>query len=87
MGRHLDDNALRIWLELVRLGGYWYVREFRALHFPGMSGFHVKDSLERLVDNGMVREVRSDGGHPRYGVTTLCKAPPGYEHVMAGAPA
>lgn len=82
--RHLDDNALQIWLDLVRLGGYWKVRELRAQWFPSLSGDEVRDCLDRLHNCGMVRERRSMGAHGSYGVTTLCNAPPGYEHVLKG---
>lgn len=82
--RHLDDNALRIWLDLVRLGGYWKVGELRRQWFPSLSGDEVRDCLDRLHNCGMVRERRSMGAHGAYGVTTLCNAPPGYEHVLKG---
>jgi hypothetical protein len=86
-GRHLDDNALRIWIDLVRLGGYWKVHELRSQCFPSLSGDEVRDCLDRLHDHSMVRERRHGRAHAAYGVTTLCKAPPGYEQLLTGGAA
>jgi hypothetical protein len=80
--RHLDDSALRLWMHLVEAGGYWSVREMRLQWFAAIETDEVRDMVDRLHDNGLVREQRRGGKHPAYGVTTLCKAPPGYEHLL-----
>lgn len=87
MGRALDDAALRIWIELVKLGGYWKLREFRAQSAIDMTGREMRERMNALEWNGMVRRRTADIEHPAWGVTTKCKAPPGYEHLLTGEPA
>jgi hypothetical protein len=81
-GRHLDHSTLMLWVELVTAGGYWNLREIRRTWCAAVEAETVRDMVERLRDNGMLRERRMGSKHATFGVTTLCKAPPGYEHLM-----
>lgn len=81
-GRHIDHSTLELWIELVMAGGYWSLREIRQNWFAAAEPAAVRGMVERLCDNGMVRERRIGSKHATFGVTTLCKAPPGYEHLM-----
>lgn len=83
MGRALDDIALRVWISLVQLGGYWKARELRDQKFPLLEPCDLRTRLDCLVENGMAREIPGlTRATDRYGVTTACQAPPGYEHLM-----
>jgi len=81
--RHLDHIALVSWLILVREGGYSTAAEVRAMH-RNAGVTEVRLALERLVSNGMVRKRKVLGAWPTFGVTTSCKAPPGYEAELHG---
>lgn len=81
-GRHLDHETLTLWLALLEAGGYMNLREIRRTCCAATEADTVRDMVERLRDNGMVREKRIGSKHATFGVTTLCKAPPGYEHLM-----
>lgn len=81
-GRHLDHDTLMLWVELVLAGGYMNLREIRRTWCAATEPETVRAMVLRLRDNGMVREKCRGGKHPTFGVTTLCCAPPGYEHLM-----
>ena len=76
--RHIDNDALRVWIFLLKEGGYWNTRELgRELAAQPMRAT-VRDQLDRLNRAGMVRVRQPKGGHPAFGVTLACETPPGY---------
>lgn len=84
-GRHIDHETLMLWVALVEAGGYKNLREIRRTWCAAAEPDVVRARVERLCENGMVREKRVGGKHSTFGVTTLCSAPPGYEHLMRAA--
>lgn len=80
--RHLDNDALTMWWFLLREGGYWTVGDVRKRWQPRYTGAQVRNILDRLMANGLVREKTRPGAHAGYGVTAQCKAPPGYEWML-----
>ncbi|HEX7866558.1 MAG TPA: hypothetical protein VF555_16500 [Variovorax sp.] len=84
-GRHLDHETLTLWLALLEAGGYMNLREIRRTWCAATDPDAVREMVLRLRDNNMVREKRLGGKHSTFGVTTLCSAPPGYEHLMEAA--
>ncbi len=83
-GRHLDNATLELWKHLVEAGGYWTLREIRHTWFAAADADTVRDMVQRLRDNGMVRPqrpARRNAAHA-YGVTVSCQAPPGFDYLM-----
>jgi len=85
MGRHIDHETLMLWVRLVQAGDYHTPRQIREVWYPNLTTHEVRDMLERLTANRMVRQKREACKHTVYGVTTLCIAPPGYAHMMQPA--
>lgn len=84
-GRHIDHETLMLWCELAKAGGYYNLREVRRTWCAATEPGTVRERLDRLRDNNMERERRIGSKHCTYGVTTMCVAPPGYEHLMGVA--
>ena len=80
--RHIDHDALTIWLLLLKEGGYWRTREIIVqLRVEGRVD-KVRHALDRLTLNGMLRSRQVPGKHPSFGVTPSCTAPPGYAWML-----
>ncbi len=84
--RHLDNGALTLWWFLLREGGYWSAGDLRQRWHPMYSCAQLRNILDRLLANGMLREQPGPLGRPMarpgYGVTAKCIAPPGYEWML-----
>ena len=85
MSRHLDHEALTIWKLLLKEGGYWRVREIGDVLGVEPCTRSVRQSLDRLLQRGMVRARQVPGAHPSFGVTASCAAPPGYDWMLQEA--
>ena len=83
--RHLDQDALTVWMFLLKEGGYWQARELgrELISEPMVST--VRSQCDRLLVNGMVRSRQLPGRHASFGVTPSCTAPPGYEWMLEAA--
>lgn len=80
--RHIDHDALQVWIFLLKEGGYWQTRELgRKLAAQPMRAT-VRDQLDRLHSAGMVRVHQIGKSHPAFGVTAACAAPPGYAWML-----
>lgn len=83
--RHIDNDALTVWIFLLKEGGYWQARELgRHLDTAPMLST-IRSQLDRLANAGMVRVRRVQGRHPTFGVTPTCMPPPGYEWMLDAA--
>lgn len=77
--RHIDQDALTLWTFLLKEGGFWPARELGSelpLNVP------ARPVCNRLVAAGMAKSRQLPGKHPKFGVTALCKAPPGYAWML-----
>lgn len=83
--RHIDHDALTIWKLLLKEGGYWRVREIGEQLDAALTGYCVRNALDRLALNGMVRMRHAPKTHPSFGVTASCAAPPGYGWMLKEA--
>lgn len=84
-GRHIDHDALTVWMFLLKEGGYWQARELGAMLAADYLAVSARSVCDRLVAASMVRSRQLPGFHPKFGVTAACKAPPGYGWMLEAA--